>query len=247
MKPSQILELHSEIKPLMMLEPQVATLNQVPKGKPTTTTVMVTSREKDLTPTQVTSSSPAVTAKLGETKEATVDGETVKQTPIEITTVATAEVGPINGQLSIRTSDPARLLNLTLTGEVVGDVNVQPKQLALSAIEPGANMNSTVKLTSRNNKPFKVEKVEEQASGNSKLFQITTAEDKSVTPSAWTITLSGQAPQSGAFRGDLIVTTDIPDEKQVKVQYFGFVRNAQPAQPGFIGDAWSANPSLLQR
>jgi len=247
LKPSQILELHSEIKPLMMLEPQVASLNQVPKGKATTTTVMVTSREKDLTPTQVTSSSPAVTAKLGETKDAVVDGETVKQTPIEITTVPAAEVGPINGQLSIRTSDPARLLNLTLTGEIIGDVNVQPKPVALSAVEPGSSINQVVKLTSRSNKPFKVEKVEEQASGSSKMFTIAVAEDKSVTPSAWNLTLTGQAPQSGAFRGDLVVTTDLPDEKTVKVQYYGFVRNAQPAQPGFIGDAWTANPSLLQR
>jgi hypothetical protein len=247
MKPSQILELHSEIKPLMMLEPQVANMNQVQKGKPSTTTVMITSRQKDLTPTQASSSSPAVSAKLLETKDATVDGETVKQTPMEIATLPNAEVGQISGQITVRTSDPARILTMSVMGEIIGDVNAQPQRVQLSAVEPGASVNSTVKLTSRNNKAFKVEKVEEVPTGTPKLFQISVAEDTSVTPSAWNITLTGQAPQSGAFRGDLVVTTDIADEKTVKVPYFGFVRSPQPAQPGSLGDAWSANPSLLAR
>ncbi len=107
-------------------------------------------------------------------------------------------------------------------------------------------MNQQVRLTARNNKPFKVEKVEDQPSGP-KLFDVAVSEDKSVTPSAWNLTMTGTAPQSGAFRGELAVTTDLPDEKIVKVQYFGFVRNPTPTQPGFIGDAWTANPSLLQR
>jgi hypothetical protein len=246
LKPTQILELHSEIKPLMMLEPMVANFQQAQKGKPTTTTVMITSRGKDLAPTQATSSSNSLSVKLLETKEATVEGETVKQTPMEISTLPNAEVGQVSGQITVRTTDPARILNMSVMGEIVGDVNVQPQRVQLSALEPGASMNTQVKLTSRNNKAFKVEKVEEAPSG-AKLFQIAVSEDTTATPSAWTITVTGNAPQSGAFRGDLVVTTNIEDEKTVKIPYYGFVRNAPPQNPGFIGDAWTANPSLLQR
>ncbi len=133
-------------------------------------------------------------------------------------------------------------------GEIMGDVAVNPARVQIvRAAEPGgASRNQQVRLTSRNNKPFKVEKVEDQPSGP-KLFDIALSEDKSVTPSAWNLTMTGQAPQTGAFRGELAITTDLPDEKVVKVQYFGFVRNQPPAQPGFVGDAWTANPSLLQR
>ncbi len=61
MKPTQILELHSDIKPLMMLEPMVANFQQRIEGQAkSTTTVMITSRQKDLTPTQATSTSNAV-------------------------------------------------------------------------------------------------------------------------------------------------------------------------------------------
>jgi hypothetical protein len=246
MKPTQILELHSEIKPLMMIEPMVANFGQAQKGKPTTTTVMITSRGKDLAPTQATSSANQVSVKLLETKDATVEGETVKQTPMEISTLPNAEVGQVSGQITVRTTDTARILNMSVMGEIIGDVNAQPQRVQLSALEPGASMNTQVKLTSRNGKAFKVEKVEEAPAGP-KLFQINVSEDTTSTPSSWVITVTGQAPQSGAFRGDLVVTTNIEDEKTVKIPYYGFVRNPQPQNPGFIGDAWTANPSLLQR
>ncbi len=134
MKPTQILELHSDIKPLMMLEPMVANFGQATKGKPAVTTVMITSRQKDLAPTQATSTSNAVSIKLLETTEATtVDGEMVRQTPMEITTSPNAEVGQVAGQISVRTSDPSRTLNMSVMGEILGDVAINPARGSRSA------------------------------------------------------------------------------------------------------------------
>ncbi|MBI1190453.1 MAG: DUF1573 domain-containing protein [Tepidisphaera sp.] len=241
-KPQVVLEIKSDVRPLVAIEPKVLNIGQVPKGKAQTLKAVITSRLPDVKIVSATPTIAAIDAKVGPGQEADVNGEKVMQFPIEITVPATAPVGQVIGNVAIRTSDAARLLNLTVTGEVVGDIVPNPARVQLGALQPGQTFTSELRLSSRNGKPFKVTKVEEQSGTPGRSFSdIQVKEDTNTTPPSYVVTMTGTAPTTpGAVRGDLLISSDLEGESQFKVQYFGFIRQLPqtPAQPrGFEGDS----------
>ncbi|HYE62233.1 MAG TPA: DUF1573 domain-containing protein [Phycisphaerales bacterium] len=255
--PSVQLAVHSDIRPMMYLDPAAATFYNAPKGKEQKSTIKIYSRKGELAPTQATASNPNVKAeiKTDQIKEEMVGDEKLFVIPMEVTLLPTAEVGNIVGQVTVRTSDPARFLNLGVSGEVVGDFNVMPRIVQMFNVPPGSPVNSSVRVTSRAGKPFKIVSAEEAALGTKIFNEITFAEVPGSNPQTWTITLAGTAPsvQSG-FRGDIVVNVEGAEEKSFKIPYNGFANVPQqaPAQKfnnptGAPVDPWAANPSSLYR
>jgi hypothetical protein len=243
--PSQVLDVHSDIRPLIRVEPMMVNLGQVGRDQGAKATVTINNRMKDVKITQVTPSSPKILAKILETKMADVDGEQVEQTVIELSLDPKATTGQINENITIRTTDASRVLSSVVMGEVMGNIQANPNQLQFAGLVQGQPINNALKLTSRNGKPFKIVSVEETPIGGDKIFTFTPTEDTSKTPSEWTIAIAGTAPgRAGAIRGEIVVTTDSVDEPQMRVRYFGFTRASaaqQPAQPS----AWDQHPSSL--
>lgn len=242
-KPQVVLELKSDIRPLVAIEPRVLNLGQVPKGKAQTLKATITSRLKDVSIVSATPNIAAIDAKVLPGVEAEINGEKVMQYPIEVTVPANAPVGQVIGNIAIRTSDATRLLSLNVTGEVVGDIVPNPARVQLGALQPGQTFTSELRLSARNGKPFKVTKVEEQSGTPGKSFSdIKVVEDTNTTPPSYVVTVTGTAATTpGGVRGDLIVSTDLPGEEQFKVQYFGFIRQMPQSQPpvrsGFDGES----------
>jgi len=195
-----------------------------------------------------TPSMTSIEPRLLEAVEVEVDGEMVTQTPLEVTVLANAEVGQISGQISIRTGDPTRMLQVTVTGEVIGDLEAKPARVQLSGLAPSAPINAQVRIGSRSGKPFKITKAVDAPVGTGVLM-VAVSEDNSVQPPAYVLTLTGTSPATvGAFRGDIVLTTDIESEKTFKIPYFGFTRNAQPRPTSPTGgppSVWDTQPSLL--
>jgi len=258
-KSQVILSVQSEVKPTITTDPQVAAMGQVERGQTGKATITVTSRKLDLFPTQVTPNDAKVNAVIGEKKEVEIDGEKFVTVPIEITLASSAEVGPIQTQCTVRTSDPNKTLNFMVLGEVVGQIKAEPQRITLGGVSPGQDMSQTFRLSPRGEKSFKVLGIEEQpamtpTTGNPqgepgrKVFTIKIDEDKTVTPNAWIITLGGRAPSDNTttFRGDLLVKTDMPGEESVKIPYYGFIRQ-KPKAPvaGQLNPAGQPNPSML--
>ncbi|MFA6044240.1 MAG: DUF1573 domain-containing protein [Phycisphaerales bacterium] len=231
-KPQVVLELKSEVRPLVAIEPTVLNVGQVPKGKAQVMKAMITSRLADVSIVSATPTIAAIDAKVLPGVEAEINGEKVMQYPIEITVPANAPVGQLIGNVAIRTSDQARMLTMTITGEVVGDIVPNPARMQLGALQPGQTFTSEVRLSARNGKPFKVTKVEEQSGTPGKSFsEIKFAEDTNTTPPSYVVTVTGTAATTpGGVRGDLVVSTDLPGEEQFKVAYFGFIRQLPQAQ-----------------
>jgi hypothetical protein len=255
--PSLALQVHTDIKPLMYVEPQNINFGQATRGRPLTTTVHVFSRNADLKPQQATCSNPNVTARLLDPEQAVVEGDTLFKYPLEVSVASTAEIGPIIGTINIRTSDPARFINMQVNAEIVGDYAVAPMRMQFLNVQPAAPITSTVRVTSRSGKPFKITGADEVpgAPSTTKLFNdIRFAEVEGSKPQAWTITVSGAGPEiQTGFRGELIVRTDAPDEPTFKIPYNGYVSAAQAPQARFNNptgapvDPWAANPSSLIR
>jgi len=254
--PSTVLNLTAEVLPQLMADPQVVGFAQVRRGVPGSSTVKIHSRRADLRPMTATANNIRLLTKLGEGTEVEVGGEKVMEYPLEVTLTPDAEVGPIQGVISIRTSDPNRTISLNAAGEVVGDLDAKPARVQLSGLQPGQAMKSEVRLTSRDGKPFKVMSVAEAPAGQP-MFTTQVSEDATVTPPAYVITVTGTAPIApGAFRGELVVTTDVKGEETLRVPYFGFARAprpattqitppATPAVPPKPASPWDAQPSTL--
>lgn len=252
------LGLESEVKPTIMTEPQVASIGQVERGKEATTIITITSRRKDILPVQVTPGDAKVNATLKQYEEIEVDGEKLYRVPIEITLSPNAMVGPIQTQCVVRTTDPSRTLNFMVLGEVVGMLKAEPARVTLGGLAPGSDINTTLQLSARNNKPFKILSVEEAPAAMPsptrpegvpapKMFNIAFEQipspEGSANPPIWNIRLTGTSPNdSGTFRGDLVIKTDMPGEEEMKVQYYGFIR--QRARP-VPAQAPLGQPSML--
>lgn len=240
-QPSVRLDVKSEVRPQVMVDPPMISIGQLPKGKGGTFKATLTSRLKDVAPTSATPTIASLSAKVLPGAEVDLNGEKVMQYPIEITVPPEAAVGQVTGNISIRTSDVARVLNMTVTGEVIGDVVANPARLQIGSLAPGAPFTNEMRLTSRSGKRFKVSKIEEASGMPTKAFTSITFKESDAEPWAWVVTATGTASQApGAIRGDLVLTTDIPGEEAVKLGYFGFVR-AQPKPPS----AWDNEPSVL--
>ncbi|CAG0975560.1 hypothetical protein PHYC_01481 [Phycisphaerales bacterium] len=229
-----VLNVKSDVRPMVTVDPQVVSMGEVPKGKGKTMTVTVTSRKKDLTVVGAQATIASAAAKALPGVEAEVNGEQVWQYPIEVSVLPTAPVGQVVGNIAVRTNEDGRVVNFTVQGEVIGDVAVNPPRVQLAALTPGQVMSATATLKSRNGKAFKVLKVEEAPANNAApVFKtLDVKEDTNTTPVSYMITLAGQAPTNGgAVSGSIIVSTDLSDEPQIKVPYYGFVRAAPKQVP----------------
>ncbi|MBL9002310.1 MAG: DUF1573 domain-containing protein [Phycisphaerae bacterium] len=257
-KSQVVLSVQSEIKPTIMTDPQVAAMGQVERGKPGKATITITSRKLDLLPTQVTPNDAKINAVIGEKKEIVQDGEKMISVPIEISLSPTAEIGPIQTQCTVRTSDPNKTLNFMVLGEVVGQIKAEPARVTLGGVAPGQDINQTFRISPRGDKSFKVLSIEEQPASvpsasnpqgapGAKVFTIKYTEDKTVTPNAWIVSLTGKAPDDNTttFRGDLLVKTDMPGEETFKVPYYGFIRQKPKPVAGQQNPAGQPNPSML--
>lgn len=258
--PTVILEIKGEVKPVVSFEPQMVSIGVVPRGTPKTFSTKIVSRVTDLRFLSATPNMGMLEAKLGEPKRVEIGGETMLEVPLDVTVKADAPVGPVVGNVSVRTSDPNRILNLMVSGEVTGDVQVVPANIQLGRLAFNQPINHVVRLMSRNGKPFKIVKITEQtkmspffsdATSTEREVKAVIEEDKSVKPSAWIVRLSATAPAAQvAARGELRIETDLAEERFVLVPYFGFTAPApQQAQPAGAsptgGGGWDANPSTL--
>lgn len=254
--PAQILHVHAFVKPLVRIDPQAISFGQIEKNKGSGSMVIFTSRKTDLRPVSVSSNNPMVTAVLEEPREITIEGQAAIQATIRVAVGPKAEVGPIQSTISVVTSDPTKSMSITVLGEVIGELALVPPRLSIGGASAKQPIATQVVVSSRYNKPFNITKIEElPAPGTPKMLSFEAVKDDTSNPPRWIVKIAGAAPEvNGAFRGEVILTTDLSGEEVVRIPYFGFVRGGStPTPPGGMGsptgapqnDAWRNNPPLL--
>lgn len=236
----------ANVSPMVSVDPQVLQLGQVPKGQGKKQSVAVTGRYPNFAATSITVSDPkALSAKVVETKaNKTADGQDAFTSVVEIELLPGAPVGQVQQTLTIRTTKEDRVMNVTVLGEVMGEINVQPPRIALGALTLGQDISTTVKLTHREGKDFKIVKVEEVPAQGDKVLTITPAQDDPAKGNAYTLNIGGKTPSApGSIRGEILVTTDIASEGPIKISYFGYARADMPAQPSQPGQPGAIAPT----
>ncbi len=244
-RPTRQVTITANVSPMVSVDPQVLQLGQVPKGQGKKQTVTVTGRYPNFAATSITVSDPkALSAKVLETKaNKTADGEDAFTSVVEIELLPGAPVGQVQQTLTIRTTKEDRVMNVTVLGEVMGEINVQPPRIALGALTLGQDISTTVKLTHREGKDFKIVKVEEVPAQGDKVLTITPVQDDPAKGNSYTLNIGGKTPSApGSIRGEVLVTTDIASEGPIKISYFGYARADMPAQPAQPGAGVPAKP-----
>lgn len=229
--PTKQVIIKSNVNPLVSMDPQVIQFGQVPKGKGAKQIVKVTGRIPDFSATGVTTSNvQLIDAKiLGTNPGKTDDGSQATISEIEVSLLPSAPVGQVQGTATIRTTDANRILNLTILGEVTGDVQAVPPRASLGALEQGAPINLQIRLTSRSGANFKILKAEEVSTDAMTKLSLKVVQDDPEKLNSYTLLVTGTAPSApGSLKGDIVLTTDIVGEEQVKLPYFGYVRAPTP-------------------
>ncbi|HEX2839296.1 MAG TPA: DUF1573 domain-containing protein [Phycisphaerales bacterium] len=243
--PTITLDIEADIRPVFRADPMMINAGQAQRGQTLTQKLSILSRKTDVVVTQASPSSPRLTTKVLPPQQVTENGETLTKTEIEVTVPEGATAGPLQENITVRTNDPARFATVYVTGEILGLIQPSPNQLNIPMLAMGQQINSTVRLTPRAGKPFKITGVMDEpvAGAMGQIFKFEVKEDTSAVPSAWMITGTGSAPnQPGRVSGEWVVSTDLPEEPTIRIRYNGFVRQQQNQAQD---PAWQQNPSSL--
>ncbi len=113
-----------------------------------------------------------------------------------------------------------------LNAHIAGQLQVTPEIISIGTIPVGEEFTREVRIFNLLDKPFKVTGVRletEADAGITVTHEMGDVGGKQVP----LIRMTGKAPeQRGAFNGSIWVTTDLPDEKEVQIKFFGSVRAA---------------------
>lgn len=225
-EPRVQLTISAEVMPLVSIEPAIVQFGQVNKGQEKTARVTVTGRMPDFKVTDATlSASDKMKIQIISTEPTMVDGQPGAKVTLELTVPANHPVGRISQTGTLRTTESRReIMNFTALGEVLGDLAANPGRIALGNIKPGSEFRGELKLLSRSGKPFKVISAKADAPVDQQM-DVKVTPDPATGATEYTLEISGVAPaKTMLLRGELLVETDVPDEKDVRLPFWGTVR-----------------------
>ena len=150
-----------DVVPLVKIEPRVVQFGQVDKNTVQAVMIDVVGREPnfEIVDAQLFQTE-GLTVEVFEAMPLEIEGEQVMAGQVLITVLDSAPLGPIVGQVQIRmrggSDDRISTQNISLTGEIVGDIQLLPGRLTFGFLEPGQEFMRRVQVRSADGKPFKI-------------------------------------------------------------------------------------------
>lgn len=224
-----MLTIQADVQPEIAIDPTIAQTGVVHKAEERKLTVTVTMRDPEGQITDITSSEPEkVPMKIIKSEKIELDGKPAFRATIEATVLNTHPVGEVRATGTIRTNNKAQpILSFQVLGSVQGDIYMQPARVSFGSVAPGAPIKATAKLTHRDGKAFKVSAVKADSPSGQE-FNVTFTPNDPANPTEYTIEVTGTAMnQPKVVRGELLISTDVPMEKEVKLPFFGTIRAGQ--------------------
>lgn len=233
-QPEQIVKFHAFVKTTIAFDPPLVSFGEVRSGgEPVKQIVKVNGPAGDFKVGYASiSKGRYITVKVLDTKPATVDGEEVGQSTLELTFNGNAPRGTMQAITTIRTNlEKYPLADLQVMAEVVGDIQVLPPRVNVGLIEQGSTFKKVFRVSSRANKPFKITNVDQKTTLPSPLtINVTPAEPGSEM--AYNVEVTGTGPTvSSPISATITLTTDNPSDKTLDVMLNGAVRPPAPPAP----------------
>ncbi|MBX3363573.1 MAG: DUF1573 domain-containing protein [Phycisphaeraceae bacterium] len=233
------------VRPMIELEPNFVRFGQVQRGTSQSTLVDVTGVMPGF---EVVSATLArgewIHVEILSTDDVIADGEPARRTGLLVTLDDKALLGTHNAQILLQMRDAnGQTIEryLSVMAEVIGVVNVLPNRLNLGLIEPESTWDRQIRVLSRDGTPFNIVGVIERplplADGKNGVPQLSDL-TFSATPvsegdkTSYIVTIRGKlTPEAVAVTTDLVLVTDVPDEKHVPLRLTGRVRTANMVTP----------------
>lgn len=127
--------------------------------------------------------------------------------------------GTVSKTIALESNDPVKpAYTLTLTGNIIEEVSIKPKQLNLGKVKPGIPMSYTINIENMGSSQLKINSVK------SPMPQLTIrAENNLLKPgevSKISITANAR-PEDRILSGYITISTDNPDKKEITVPVYG--------------------------
>lgn len=242
-QPNMQVTIAAQVVPLVEVRPQTLQFGQVNIGERRTVQVVVVSRDPNVKVTSVESAGPEVIAELapaGTKPEVMIEPELPGVAVINVTLKEDAPVGRVLRNLTIKAlaskqeglSQEEQTLTVNAFAAVKGEISVNPALLRVPPVVAGSDFSREAIVTRKDSKPFNILKAEISDS-------ILAGLNVNVEPYAegdlkgYKVRLSGNAgPTANNFRGIIKLTTDVPREENIDIQFSGIIRVPPPAAAG---------------
>jgi hypothetical protein len=223
------LKLAAEVQVALALEPYLINFGRFKKGETPVRYVSVIGDDKDST--KIISAEAKNKSLKVEINQKGFENN--KDNRIKISVLPDMKVGQFRDVIAVITDHKAnKNMNISVFGEVVGDIVVTPRSFSFGFFERGKAPEKIVTLKATTPATFKVLKVE------------STSPDVIVEK---VVVTEGREYQIKArvkdnfdkdyLRGNIIITTDNKEQPTIEVMYFGRVQKAAGTMPGQRGSA----------
>lgn len=151
------------------------------------------------------------------------DGDATRQ--VKFSVGPGMPVGRFRERVQVKTdSAEAGTLAVFVTGEVLGAVSVSPRHLPLGTIRPGTTVTRHITLRStREDITFNVLQVSSTVEGlDTELTETVPGKEYLIAVSA------AESLDRPVIRGEILITTDVPNQQIIKVRVFGRIQKESP-------------------
>lgn len=220
------------VDPIVLVEPGSVLFPNMPKGRQQSVLLTVRGLKPGFEVTRIIPNAGEHVSASVLFAEDVTDGEvSYREVTIEVAFDGKQMPGRIMGNVTIETNDERRAsIPIGVAGFVLGDVQPDVSRWPIgNRLEPGEIVTQFVHLTHRSGQPFKIVDVAEQYSNAEVPVQWEIIDTTDASPGTVTLKLTATAnSRPGAMRGQITITTDVPDDPPITIAYWGGVRPVTP-------------------
>ncbi len=225
--PVTTVTLKAEVEPTLEAEPRFLAMGRLAFGELHIGSIEMSALAEDCSLTDVSFTGDLTADVTGTITETTPQGARRGTWRVDVEFPGTTPWGWQNGSMlvsgTIQTADGPRPIEMrfVVNGSFEGEVNAEETLLPLLSLRPGQEILKTTTLRRADGTPLDCTSatVVKSPDGLS-----ATVEPIDANRTRWRLTLSGNAPtRSGSFKGIVAITTDIPGEQIIEIQFAGLV------------------------
>ena len=253
--PEYTLEIRANVDQIIEQEPSIVYFRGVEKfGERPTMELELIGRVDDfdanLAEGQNTDDSPFTIERIGVEEREGVDGQPKTAVKFLVTVKEGADQGVVRNVYDFTTTDErAKLVQIPISAQVLGDLTTDPRRINIGRIEPGSEVETSFTVSSKTQRDFEVEEVLITGAFQRADVDITPLEEGK--HDAYKVTIKQMASPMPRQNGTVTVKTSLKDESEIRLSYYGWVTreaatNAQrtraPRDPNAVRERTTSRP-----
>ena len=225
--PVTAVTLNANVIPTLEAEPRYLALGRVAYGEPHTGSIDLTALADDCTLTDVSFTGDITDQATASITDTTPEGTRRSSWRVDVDFPAKTSWGWHNGGMLVSgiietTAGPRPIsMRFVINGSFEGAITAKETLLALLSLRPSQKILKTTTLRRTDGTPFECTSATIVKSPEG---LTATVEPTDSNRTEWLLTLAGNAPSKpGTLKGVIAITTNVPDEEIIEIQFAGAV------------------------